>query len=151
MRFFRFRSKFESAVPPLGTQNLTPTAMLHVGVQRRLPGRGRGEGDHGTQAFAPPPFPLSSLYTHTHTHTLTFRAASCYDFAVACHGQSLHATLTPKCYGHLLFGGVPLLFFPGLPLVLKKMIFRFYEKSPKKKKKKKKNYRSPTSPLSGEL
>ena len=36
MRFFRFRSMFESAVSPLGTR---------VGVQRELPRRGGGEGD----------------------------------------------------------------------------------------------------------
>ena len=130
MRFFRFRSKFESAVPPLGTQNLTPTAMQHVGVQRRLPGRGRGEGDHRTQAFAPPPFPLSSLYTHT--HTLIFRAASCYDFAVVCHGQSLHASLTPKIIQSLTFrwNSVCLFFFQTFRFF--RNDFRFYEKSPKK-------------------
>ena len=69
MRVFRFWSKFESTVPPHSTQNLMPAAMLRVGVQRGLPGRGRGEGDHQIQAFAPPPFPLSSHHTHTHTHT----------------------------------------------------------------------------------
>ena len=37
---------------------------------------------------------LSLSLTHTHTHTL--RAANWYDFAVACSGQSWHATLAPK-------------------------------------------------------
>ena len=117
-----------------------------VGVQRGLPGRGRGEGDHQTQAFAPPPFPLSSHHTHTHTHTLTFRAASCYDFAIACHGQSLHATLAPKMLRSFTFrwDSVVVVFFQA---------FRFFKNNFPHlwKIAEKKNYRYPTSPLSGEL
>ena len=76
MRFFRFRSKFESAVSPLGIRNLTLTVMLRVGVQRALPQRGGGGEGGGvmvyrTPAFAPPPFLPSSLYTRIHTHTRT--------------------------------------------------------------------------------
>ena len=40
MRFFRFRSMFESAVSPLRARDLTPTAMLRVGVRRGLLRRG---------------------------------------------------------------------------------------------------------------
>ena len=95
-------------------------ARSHVGVQPWLPRRKGGEGDglvagwrtgsKWSQEFCTPS--LSTLITsHTHTHTLslslslslshyththTFRSANCYDFAVACSGQSLHATLAPK-------------------------------------------------------
>ena len=81
MRFFRFRSMFESAVSPLGTR---------VGVQRELPRRGGGEGDglvagwrmgsKWSQEFCPsnssictPSLStLITLHTHTHIHTHSF-------------------------------------------------------------------------------
>ena len=113
MHFFRFRSKFESGVPPLGSQNLTPAAMLRVGVQRGLPWRGRVGGWSSNSSICTPS--LSFLIT-LHTHTLTFRAASCYDFAIACHVSPCMLHSRQKCYGHLHFGGIPLFFFSGLLL-----------------------------------
>ena len=71
MRFFRFRSKFESAASPLGIRNLTLAAMLRVGIQRALPHRGGGEGDGlSNSSICTPSFStLITLHTHTHTHT----------------------------------------------------------------------------------
>ena len=87
MRFFCFRSIFEGAKVRLGTQNLTPAAMLPVGVQRELPRRGGGEGDVEVIARVLPielqhlhPLPFqphlfthtyTHIHTHTHTHTLS--------------------------------------------------------------------------------
>ena len=83
---FRFRSKFESTVSPLGTRNLTPAAMVRVGVQRGLPRRGGMGGGgglvagwrtarsdrksfaHRTPAFAPHPF---NPHHFTHMHACT--------------------------------------------------------------------------------
>ena len=93
MRFFRFRSMFESAVSPLGTR---------VGIHRELPRRAGGEGDGFScrmedgleviarvlpiklqhlhpHSFHPHHFThtytlslsLSHTHTHTHTHTLS--------------------------------------------------------------------------------
>ena len=98
MRFFRFRSMFESAVSPLGcrisTQHSKSDARRHgacwcteLQCLRSHP----FHPHHFTLSLS-----LSLSLSHAHTHTLTFRAASCYDFAVACCGQSLRAILAPK-------------------------------------------------------
>ena len=91
MRFFRFRSKFESAVSPLSIRNLTFATMLRVGVQLALPQRG-AEGDGlsnssiCTSSFSTLitlhthtlslSLSLTLSYTHTHTHTLPAAAIS---------------------------------------------------------------------------
>ena len=88
MRFFRFRSKFDSAVSSLSIRNLMLAAMLRVGVQRALPQRGEGEGDGlSNSSICTPSFStlitlhthtlsLSLSHTHAHTHTHT-HTASC--------------------------------------------------------------------------
>ena len=106
MRFFRFRSKFESAY--LHSRHSKSDAHGHaaVGVQRALPQRGGGEGDGlSNSSICTPSF--STLITlHTHTYSLSpslslslSHTASCCDFAtfaVAWYGQSLCAILAPK-------------------------------------------------------
>ena len=85
LRFFRFRSMLESAVSALGCR---------ISAQRSKSDARRHAVCWRT-AFAPLPFhPHHFTHTHTHTYSLShihihwFRAASCYDFAVACNGQS---------------------------------------------------------------
>ena len=115
MRFFCFRSMFESAVSPLCTRNMTPAAMLRVGVQHGLPRRGGGDGDSleaewrtalvagwmgdGLEVIARILPILLPFHPHHFTHSLSLTLShthSCYDFAVACNGQSLHSILAPK-------------------------------------------------------
>ena len=116
MRFFRFRSNFESAESPLSLRK--SDARSHVACWRTAwtaSTRGRGgwwfsggmEGGlvvYATPAFAPPPFPPSSLYTHSlslslslslsQTHTHSFGATSCFDFAMAFYTRAKNATVT---------------------------------------------------------
>ena len=102
-----------------------------VGVQHGLPGRGRGEGDHQTQAFAPPSFPLSSHHTHTHTdiqgcQLLRFRR-SMPRSVLACYTHTKNATVI------YISAGFRCCCFFSRPSAFLKMIFRFYEKSPKRR------------------
>ena len=91
---FRFWSMLASA--------LSPDGCLWVPISTR---HSKFDARHAAcwrTAFAPLPFyphlslSLSLSLSLTHTHTHTFRAASCFDFTVACCGQSSHAILAPK-------------------------------------------------------
>ena len=108
MRFFRFRSKFESAVSPLRIRNLTLATMLRVGVQLALPQRGaEGDGLSNSSICTPSFSILITLHTHTHTLSLslslslTLPAASCCDFAVDATVSPCVLCSRQNCYSHL--------------------------------------------------